>query len=60
VPSRGWDLTIEPAIADQELDLAFRYWEGSVRVEGRGEGGQAVAGRGYAELTGYAGSVPVR
>jgi len=60
VPSRGWDLIIEPAIADQELDLVFRYWEGSVRVEGRGEGGQAVAGRGYAELTGYAGPVPVR
>ncbi len=60
VPSRDWDLAIEPAILDQELDLAFRYWEGSVRVEGLGEGGRPVAGRGYAELTGYAGTAPTR
>lgn len=54
VPGRGWDLTVEPAVADQELRFAFRYWEGSVRVEGAGEGGVAVEGRGYVELTGYA------
>ncbi len=57
VPGRGWDLTVEPAVADQELRLAFRYWEGAVRVTGSGEGGQRVAGRGYVELTGYAGGV---
>ncbi|MBT8488909.1 MAG: carotenoid 1,2-hydratase [Gemmatimonadetes bacterium] len=55
VPDRGWDLTVEPVVDDQELRLAFRYWEGSVAVEGRGEGGAPVAGRGYVELTGYAG-----
>jgi predicted secreted hydrolase len=55
VPARGWDLTVEPAIRDQELRVAFRYWEGAVRVSGRGDGGQAVTGRGYVELTGYAG-----
>ena len=60
VPSRGWDLAVDPAIVDQELDLAFRYWEGSVRVRGRGEGGRPVTGRGYVELTGYAGLVPAR
>lgn len=55
VPERGWDLAVEPAVPDQELRLAFRYWEGAVTVEGAGEGGEAVEGRGYVELTGYAG-----
>ena len=55
VPDRGWDLTVDPVVDDQELRLAFRYWEGSVAVEGVGEGGAAVNGRGYVELTGYAG-----
>lgn len=55
VPDREWDLTVEPVIDDQELRLAFRYWEGSVAVEGSGEGGAPVSGRGYVELTGYAG-----
>jgi predicted secreted hydrolase len=54
IPSRGWDLLVEPRVADQELDGAFRYWEGSVSVRGIGEGGRTVAGVGYAELTGYA------
>lgn len=53
VPGRGWDLTVEPRLPDQELDLSFRYWEGAVGVTGTGEGGRAVEGRGYAELTGY-------
>lgn len=56
VPDRGWDLAVEPALADQELRFAFRYWEGTVRVTGSGEGGAPVRGRGYVELTGYAGS----
>ena len=55
VPERGWDLTVEPAVLDQELRVAFRYWEGSVRVRGAGEGGEPVSGRGYVELTGYVG-----
>lgn len=54
VPERGWDLRVTPAVSDQELRFAFRYWEGSVRVEGQGEEGAPVAGRGYVELTGYA------
>jgi predicted secreted hydrolase len=60
VPARGWSLIVEPVIPDQELALAFRYWEGAVRVGGRGEGGAAVTGRGYVELTGYAGNAPER
>ncbi|MDZ7778924.1 MAG: lipocalin-like domain-containing protein [Gemmatimonadota bacterium] len=56
-PNRGLDLTVEPVLDDQELDLAFRYWEGAVRVRGTGVGGRPVEGRGYVELTGYAGDV---
>ena len=37
---------------DQELNLSFRYWEGAVSVQGT-SGGNAVAGHGYVELTGY-------
>lgn len=54
VRERGWDLAVEPRLPDQELDVSFRYWEGAVAVEGRGEGGRAVQGTGYVELTGYA------
>jgi predicted secreted hydrolase len=60
VPSRGWDLQVEPRVQAQELDLAFRYWEGAVAVRGTGEGGAPVTGRGYVELTGYAGERPRR
>ena len=55
IPARGWDVRIDPVVEDQELDLAFRYWEGAVLVTGTGEGGRQVGGRGYVELTGYAG-----
>jgi predicted secreted hydrolase len=57
VPDRGVDLAIDPVLEDQELDLAFRYWEGSVRVSGTGAGGVPVNGLGYVELTGYAGDI---
>lgn len=55
LPDRGWDLDVRPLVRDQELDLAFRYWEGAVAVTGDGEGGVGVDGLGYVELTGYAG-----
>jgi predicted secreted hydrolase len=51
VPGHGLDLEVTPLVADQELRLAVRYWEGAVAVAG------SVGGRGYAELTGYAGPV---
>jgi predicted secreted hydrolase len=54
VPAEGLDLVLEPQLADQELDVGLRYWEGSVRVRGRDAAGP-VTGYGYAELTGYAG-----
>ncbi len=50
VPDHGLDLEVRPLLADQELRLAVRYWEGAVAVSG------SVTGRGYAELTGYAGA----
>jgi predicted secreted hydrolase len=53
VPSRGLELTVTPRLADQELPVSFRYWEGSVRLEGT-HAGQPVTGLGYVELTGYA------
>ncbi|RJS18381.1 carotenoid 1,2-hydratase [Corallococcus sp. H22C18031201] len=53
VPKRRLDLTVTPRLADQELVLSFRYWEGAVSLEGTREG-QPVKGRGYVELTGYA------
>ncbi len=56
VPSAGLRLEVTPLLADQEMDISYRYWEGAVRVEGvRGE--QSVSGYGYVELTGYAQSM---
>lgn len=53
VPSEGLEVTVTPLLADQELDVSFRYWEGAVTVEGTRRG-VPVSGRGYVELTGYA------
>ncbi|MDZ4787962.1 MAG: lipocalin-like domain-containing protein [Blastochloris sp.] len=60
IPSEQINLTITPAMADQELRLkglgAINYWEGSCVIEGVRKG-QPVRGRGYVELTGYAGEL---
>ena len=52
VPSAALELELEPLLADQELDLSFRYWEGAVAARGAA-GGEPVTGRGYVELVGY-------
>jgi predicted secreted hydrolase len=52
IPTQNLDLEIRPLLPDQELDVSFRYWEGAVDVTSRGT---PLRGRGYAELTGYAG-----
>lgn len=52
VPSAAIDLEITPAIPDQELDLAFRYWEGASLVQGTSNSAP-VSGHGHVELTGY-------
>ena len=41
------DLDIVPRLADQELDLTVRYWEGAVEIRG------SHPGVGYVELAGY-------
>ena len=61
VPDEGLSLTLTPALADQELVARAMggvvYWEGSVRATGTSRGAPAT-GRGYVELTGYAGRAP--
>lgn len=58
IPAHDLDLTLAPLIADCELGSAagagVTYWEGPVRIRG------TQSGRGYAELTGYAGSMTGR
>ena len=51
-PEHGIDLTIDPLIDDQEMDVTFSYYEGATVVRGT-MNGEPVAGRGYVELTGY-------
>jgi predicted secreted hydrolase len=52
------ELEIAPNLADQELrttaGTGVTYWEGSVSVRGT-FAGKAIKGKGYVELTGYAG-----
>jgi predicted secreted hydrolase len=52
----GQALRVEPLMDAQELDARATtgtlYWEGAVRVSGDG-----ASGRGYLELTGYAGKL---
>jgi predicted secreted hydrolase len=55
VPSAAIDVEITPEIADQELDLAFRYFEGASRVSGTSQSVR-VTGHGHVELTGYTSS----
>jgi predicted secreted hydrolase len=62
VPSRQLELTLEPQLDDQEmrttLPTNISYWEGSVSASSSA-GGSPVSGTGYAELTGYAGALPL-
>jgi predicted secreted hydrolase len=60
IPGHRADLTVTPAMADQELNLTkmgkLAYWEGACAIAGR-VGDAAVKGVGYTELTGYAGAL---
>jgi predicted secreted hydrolase len=53
VPSAALRLELEPRLADQELIVGTRYWEGAVAVAGSA-GDRPIAGQGYVELVGYA------
>ena len=52
IPRHDIELTVEPLIDDQEMDVAFTYYEGATVVRGTMDGAP-VGGRGYVELTGY-------
>ncbi len=52
IPSKEIDLKITPAVKNQLMDVAVRYWEGSVKIQGV-KNGFRINGRGYVELTGY-------
>lgn len=58
VPPLRLDVEILPLLPDQELETpgstGVTYWEGACSVKGT-RAGAPVAGRAYAELTGYAG-----
>jgi predicted secreted hydrolase len=54
VPSLELRLRVRPVLADQELRTSPRYWEGAVDVSGE-RAQKPIGGRGYVELTGYAG-----
>jgi predicted secreted hydrolase len=58
VPGRAAHLDISAVVDAQELNTpastGVTYWEGAVTVSGQ-VGGRAVSGRGYLEMTGYAG-----
>jgi len=56
IPGADLVLEVEPLLADQEMDVSYRYWEGAVSVRGEKDG-EPISGRGYVELTGYAGSL---
>jgi predicted secreted hydrolase len=57
IPKLELELDVVAAMDGQELVLQpISYWEGSVRAKGT-RGGRAVRGRGYLEMTGYAGGL---
>ncbi len=57
IPEEGIELQLIPRLANQELNTTqstgVTYWEGAVEVSGKWKG-QAIQGKGYVELTGYA------
>ena len=59
IPSLGYRLKVRPAFDAQEMrtenTTGISYWEGAILVTGERDDGEALNGRGYMELTGYAG-----
>lgn len=53
IPKLGVSMVVTSSVQDQEVNLAYSYWEGSVTVNGE-QRGSLLMGRGYVELTGYA------
>ncbi len=53
IPELDLELTGQPLLADQELNVSTTYWEGATIFEGWRDG-RPVRAHGYVELTGYA------
>ncbi len=53
VPSEDLELELTPRVANQELAVTVRYWEGAVKVQGKSDG-KPIGGHGFVEMTGYA------
>ncbi len=57
LPGQRAEFVVRAALEDQELKLGpITYWEGAIDAAGTRDG-RAIKGRGYLELTGYAGSL---
>jgi predicted secreted hydrolase len=57
LPAQHAEFTISAVLEDQELKLGtITYWEGAIDANGTRQG-QPINGRGYLELTGYAGTL---
>ncbi|MDQ6622590.1 MAG: lipocalin family protein, partial [Verrucomicrobiota bacterium] len=57
LPRYGLDFDVKAVIENQELALTpLAYWEGAVGAVGK-RNGREIKGRGYLELTGYAGAL---
>lgn len=60
IPREQLSLEVTTPLDDQELttpkSTGVAYWEGAVEIRGTGRG-RPVTGRGYLEMTGYAGSM---
>jgi predicted secreted hydrolase len=58
LPRESIDLSVRAVLDDQELrtgqSTGISYWEGAIDVEGT-RAGRPISGRGYLEMTGYAG-----
>jgi predicted secreted hydrolase len=58
LPRESIDLSVRAVLDDQELrtgqSTGIKYWEGAIDVKGSAKG-RPVQGRGYLEMTGYAG-----
>jgi predicted secreted hydrolase len=52
LPRESLTLEVSPRLADQELRVDTRYWEGAVAVRGVAAG-RPITGQGYVELVGY-------
>jgi predicted secreted hydrolase len=60
LPREDIDLILTPLLKEQELltpeSTRVTYWEGAVAIQGTWQG-RSITGRGYTEMTGYAGDL---